>query len=170
ARHVRITRSSEWRIVPKVLAVEPLTLKSGIAAPRSPVNNCGKLTGGDIPGMTNTPSEHTAAVLNLVDDGVIAWDDPEVVTVLRGALKHGAQQQNRRQRSGELLKPHDVAPSGRLTKSERAQIPRIRVELAQLGITLQRWELQALARGATVRFGDLSFSYPVIDEWGWAIV
>ncbi|EED9166217.1 replication endonuclease [Salmonella enterica] len=170
ARHVRITRSSEWRIVPKILAVEPLTLKSGIAAPRSPVNNCGKLTGDNTPVMTPTPSEHAAAVLNLVDDGVIAWDDPEVVTALRGALKHDAPQQNRRQRSGELLKPHDVAPSGRLTKSERAQIPRIRVELAQLGITLQRWELQALARGATVRFGDLSFSYPVIDEWGWAIV
>ncbi|HIE6580590.1 hypothetical protein [Enterobacter cloacae complex sp. P37RS] len=36
-----ITRTAEWRIVPKLLAVEPLTLKSGIAAPRSPVNNCG---------------------------------------------------------------------------------------------------------------------------------
>lgn len=38
---VRVTRTAEWRIVPKLLAVEPLTLKSGIAAPRSPVNNCG---------------------------------------------------------------------------------------------------------------------------------
>lgn len=28
----------------QALAVEPLTLKSGIAAPRSPVNNCGNLT------------------------------------------------------------------------------------------------------------------------------
>ena len=41
AGHIRITRTSEWRIVPKAVAVEPLTLKSGIAAPRSPVNNCG---------------------------------------------------------------------------------------------------------------------------------
>lgn len=38
---VHVTRTAEWRIVPKLLAVEPLTLKSGIAAPRSPVNNCG---------------------------------------------------------------------------------------------------------------------------------
>ena len=38
---VRVTRTAEWRIVPKLLAVELLTLKSGIAAPRSPVNNCG---------------------------------------------------------------------------------------------------------------------------------
>lgn len=38
---VRVTRTAEWRIVPKLLAVEPLILKSGIAAPRSTVNNCG---------------------------------------------------------------------------------------------------------------------------------
>ncbi|MGC6744082.1 hypothetical protein ACP0HM_01050 [Escherichia coli] len=31
--------------------------------------------------------EHAAAVLNLVDDGVIEWNDPEVVRALRGALK-----------------------------------------------------------------------------------
>ncbi len=29
-----VLRTAEWRIVPKLLAVEPLTLKSGIAAPR----------------------------------------------------------------------------------------------------------------------------------------
>ncbi len=165
AHRVHVTRTAEWRIVPKVLAVEPLTLKSGSAAPRSPVNNCGKLTGGDVPVMTPTPSEHAAAVLNLVDCGVIAWDDPEVVTALRGALKHDAPRPNRQQRSGEPLKPHQIAPSGRMTKAERAQIPRIRFELAQQGITPQRWELQALARGATVTFDGQKFSYPVADEW-----
>lgn len=165
ARHVRITRSSEWRIVPKILAVEPLTLKSGIAAPRSPVNNCGKLTGGGVPVMTATPSEYAAAVLNLVDDGFIAWDDAEVVTALRGVLKHDAPQQNRQQRSGGPLKPHDLAPSGRLTKSERAQIPRIRFDLAQHGITPKRWELEALARGASVTYDGQKFTYPVADEW-----
>lgn len=165
ASRVHVTRTAAWRIVPKVLAVEPLTLKSGSAAPRSPVNNCGKLTGGDVPVMTPTPSEHAAAVLNLVDGGVIAWDDPEVVTALKGALKHDAPRQNRQQRSGEPLKPHQIAPSGRMTKAERAQIPRIRFELAQQGITSQRWELQALARGATVTFDGQKFSYPVADEW-----
>ncbi|MCV5473877.1 replication endonuclease, partial [Escherichia coli] len=71
-----------------------LTLKSGIAAPPSPVNNCGKFSGGDVPVMHPTPSEHAAAVLNLVDSGLIGWDDPEVVTVLRSALKHGAPRPN----------------------------------------------------------------------------
>ncbi|EPO5286601.1 replication endonuclease [Enterobacter kobei] len=165
AHRVHVTRTAEWRIVPKVLAVEPLTLKSGSAAPRSPVNNCGKLTGGDIPVMTPTPSEHVAAVLNLVDGGVIAWDDPEVVTALRGAVKRDAPRPNRHQRSVEPLKPHQIAPSGRMTKAERAQNPRIRFELAQQGITPQRWELQALARGATVTFDGQKFSYSVADEW-----
>lgn len=41
ARHIHISRLSEWHIVPKIVAVEPLNLKSGIAAPWSPVNNYG---------------------------------------------------------------------------------------------------------------------------------
>lgn len=165
AGHIRITRTSEWRIVPKAVAVEPLTLKSGIAAPRSPVNNCGKLTSGGDPVMTSTPSEHAAAVLNLIDDGVIGWDDPEVVTVLRDALKHGTTQTMRQQRSSEPLKPHQIAPSGRITKEERERIPRIRFELAQHGIKPQRWELEALARGSRVSYGDQSFIYSMQDEW-----
>jgi len=72
---VHVTRTAEWRIVPKLLAVEPLTLKSGIAAPRSSVNNCGKLTGGGDPVMTPTPSEQTVAVLNLLDAGIVSWSD-----------------------------------------------------------------------------------------------
>lgn len=157
--NIHVTRSADWRIVPKVLAVEPLTLKSGIAAPRSPVNNCGKLTGGDDPVMTSTLSEHAAAVLNLVDSGVIGWNDPEVVTVLRGALKHDAPRPNRQQRSAEPLKPHQVAPSGRMTKAQRAQIPRIRFALAQQGITPQRWELNVLSRGSTVIYDGVRYSF-----------
>ncbi|HBR2076826.1 TPA: replication endonuclease [Klebsiella quasipneumoniae subsp. quasipneumoniae] len=165
ASRVHVTRTAEWRIVPKVLAVEPLTLKSGSAAPRSPVNNCGKLTGGDVPVMTLTPSEHAAAVLNLVDGGVIEWDDPEVVTALRGVLKHDTHRPNRQQMSGEPLKPHQIAPSGRMTKAERAQIPRIRFELAQQGIEPQRWELETLARGGKVIYGDQEFIYSIPNEW-----
>ncbi|MDF3803573.1 replication endonuclease, partial [Enterobacter hormaechei] len=77
ADRVRVTRTAEWRIVPKVLAVEPLTTKSGFAAPRSPVNNCGKLTAGGDPVMTPTPSEQAAAVLNLIERGVIGWNEPD---------------------------------------------------------------------------------------------
>ncbi|MGP1086352.1 replication endonuclease [Serratia sp. CY58181] len=167
AGHIHETRTTEWRIVRKAvdLDVDPLTLKSASGAPRSPVNNCGRLTGGDVPVMTPTPSEHATAVLNLVDGGVIAWDDPEVVSALRCTLKHDTPPSNRQQRSGEPLKPHQIAPSGRITKAERAQIPRILLELAQQGIMPQRWEYQALARGATVTFDGQKFFYPVADEW-----
>lgn len=110
--------------MPKVPVVEPLTLKSGIAAPRSPVNNCGKPASSDNSLPAPTPSEHAAAVLNLVDDGVIEWNDPEVVRALRGALKHGLRTPNRQQRNGSPLKTHEIAPSARLTRSERMQITR----------------------------------------------
>jgi large subunit ribosomal protein L30 len=163
--HVHVTRTAEWRIVPKILAVEPLTLKSGSAAPRSPVNNCGKLTGGGDPVMTPTPSEHAAAVLNLVDSGVIGWDDPEVMRVLRAALKHTVSQPIRKQRSNEPLKPNQIAPSGRMTKAEREQIPRIRFELAQQDITPQIWELEVLARGGAVCFGTNKFKYQLTSDW-----
>ncbi|MDI3140143.1 replication endonuclease [Enterobacter kobei] len=163
ADRVHVTRTAEWRIVPKVLAVEPLTLKSGSAAPRSPVNNCGKLTGGGDPVLTPTPSEQAAAVLNLTESGVIAWDDPEVVTVLRRALKYDAELQNRQQRDREPLKPQAIAPAGRLTRYERMLITRIRVDLAQHGIKPKRWELEALSRGAVVIYEELKLAYPVID-------
>lgn len=165
AGHIHVTRSADWRIVPKVLAVEPLTLKSGSAAPRSPVNNCGKLTGGGDPVMTSTPSEQAAAVLNLIDKGVIGWDDPEVMRVLRAASKDCTPRKNRQQRKAELLKAAEQAPSARMTKAERERIPKIRFDLAQEGITPERWELDVLARGATVFYGDQKFSYVAAEEW-----
>ncbi|MEC6663881.1 replication endonuclease, partial [Escherichia coli] len=123
------------------------------------------LTGGDTSLPAPTPSEHAAAVLNLVDDGVIEWNDPEVVRALRGALKHGRRTPGRQQRNGSPLKPHEIAPSARLTRSERLQITRIRVDLAQNGIRPQRWELEALVRGAIVNYNEKQFSYPSVDEW-----
>ncbi|MER1725641.1 replication endonuclease [Enterobacter bugandensis] len=162
---VRVTRTAEWRIVPKLLAVEPLTLKSGIAAPRSPVNNCGKLTGGGDPVMTPTPSEQAAAVLNLIERGVIGWNEPDVVKVLNGALKAGAQRKNRQQKSNAPLKTSEQAPSARMTKPERDRIAKIRFDLAQEGITPERWELYVLARGATVIYGDKKFIYTSVDDW-----
>ena len=83
ARHIHITRTTDWRIVPKVPVVEPLTLKA--ASPRLGVLS---ITVESSPVVIlryrlPTPSEHAAAVLNLVDDGVIEWNDPEVVRALR---------------------------------------------------------------------------------------
>lgn len=165
ASRIHVTRTAEWRIVPKILAVDPLTLKSGSAAPRSPVNNCGLPANGTATDMTPTPSEQAAAVLNLIDAGVIDWNDPDAVKVLRGALKAGAKPQNRQQRNRSPLKPDELAPSVRLTKSQRDQISRIRFDLAQHGIIPERWELDVLARGATVTYGEKKFSYAVADEW-----
>lgn len=115
--------------------------------------------------MTPTPSEQAAAVLNLIDAGVIGWDDPEAVRVLRGSLKAGAKPQNRQQRNQSPLKQDELAPSARLTKSQRDQISLIRFDLAQHGITPERWELDVLVRGATVTYGEKKFSYTVADEW-----
>jgi len=165
AHRVHVTRTAEWRIVPKVLAVEPLTLKSGSAAPRSPVNNCGKLTGGGDPVLTPTPSEQAAAVLNLIDKGVIDWDEPEVLRVLKEASKEEASRKKRQQRNTAPLTPAEQAPSARVTKAQRERIPKIRFDLAQEVITPERWELEALARGATVIYGDKKFSYAAADEW-----
>lgn len=165
ASRIHVTRTAEWRIVPKILAVEPLTLKSGSAAPRSPVNNCGKLTGGDAPVMTPTSSEQAAAVLNLIERGVIGWNEPDVMKVLNGALKAGAHQKGCQQRNAAPLKPAEQAPSARLTKAERERIPKIRFDLAQKGIAPECWELDVLARGATVVYSGINYKYPVIDEW-----
>ncbi|MEI9826264.1 replication endonuclease [Enterobacter bugandensis] len=165
ADRVHVTRTAEWRIVPKVLAVEPLTLKSGSAAPRSPVNNYGLPANGTATDMTPAPSEQAAAVINLIDAGVIDWNDPGAVKVLKGALKAGAKFQNRQQRNRSPLKPDELGPSVRLSKSQRDQISRIRFDLAQQGITPERWELEVLARGATVTYGEKKFGYAVADEW-----
>ena len=148
ARHIHITRTTDWRIVPKVPVVEPLTLKSGIAAPRSPVNNCGKLADGGDPVMTPTPSEQAAAVLNLIERGVIGWNEPDVMKVLNGALKAGAPRKNRQQRSNAPLKTSEQAPSARLTKAERERIPKIRFDLAQDGVIPEKMGTRsACARG-----------------------
>jgi len=162
---VHVTRTAEWRIVPKFLAVEPLTLKSGIAAPRSPVNNCGLYTSEVAREMTSTPSEQAAAVLNLIGVGAVDWKDPDIVKVLSDALKAGARPQNRKQRNRSPLKQDELAPSARLTKSQRDQISKIQFDLVQHRISPERWELDVLARGATVIYNGTPFSYPIIEEW-----
>lgn len=115
--------------------------------------------------MTSTPSEQAAAVLNLIERGVIGWNEPDVVKVLNSALKAGAPRKNRQQRSNAPLKTSEQAPSARMTKPERDRVAKIRFDLAQEGITPERWELDALARGATVIYGDKKFKYTAADEW-----
>jgi len=52
-----------------------------------------------------------------------------------------------------------------MTKPERDRAAKIRFNLARKDITPERWELDALARGATVIYGDNKFKYPAADEW-----
>lgn len=115
--------------------------------------------------MTPTPSEQAAAVLNLIERGVIGWNEPDVVKVLNGALKAGAPRKHRQQRSNAPLKTSEQAPSARMTKPERDSVAKIRFDLAQEGITPELWELDALAHGATVIYSDKKFRYPALDEW-----
>ena len=115
--------------------------------------------------MTPTPSEQAAAVLNLIERGVIGWNEPDVVKVLNAALKAGASSKNRQQRNALPLKAAEQAPSARMTKAERERIPKIRLDLAQEGITPERWELDVLARGGTVFYGDKKISYVAAEEW-----
>lgn len=165
ASRVHVTRTAEWRIVPKVLAVEPLTLKSGSAAPRSPVNNCGKLSYGGDPVMQPTPSEQATAVLNLIERRVIGWNEPDVVKVLNRALKAVIPSKKHKLRRNESLRTSEQAPSARMTKSERDRVSKIRFELAQEGVIPQRWELDVLARGATMIFNGIRYRYHATDSF-----
>ncbi len=97
--------------------------------------------------MTSTPSEQAVAVLNLIERGIIGWNEPEVVKVLNGALKAGAPRKYRQQRNNVPLKTSELAPSARMTKPERERVAKIRFNLAQEGITLnggslKRWRVE----------------------------
>lgn len=67
AGHIRITCSSEWRIVPKTVAAEPLTLKSGIAEPWSSVNNCGVDAVSNEAEMGFSACQLNKVILNIID-------------------------------------------------------------------------------------------------------
>uniref|UniRef100_UPI0035C7456B replication endonuclease n=2 Tax=Serratia quinivorans TaxID=137545 RepID=UPI0035C7456B len=167
AGHIHETRSTEWRIVRKAVDVDvnPLTLKSASGAPRSPVNNCGEVQREPDPDMQVATPEYVTAVMNLIEGGDVSWNDADVVKTLRNAIRGQSPKANHQEIAMNRKKSKNDAPSARLTPAERARIPQIRLELAQQGITAERWELKALTRGATVIFDDQSFSYPPIDEW-----
>ncbi|MCS2163260.1 replication endonuclease [Scandinavium sp. H11S7] len=161
ANHIHVTRSADWRIVPKLLAVEPLTLKSGITAPRSPVNNCGKMKVEDDPVMAPTPSEHAAAVLNLIDKGIVGWTEPDVMEAVRDILRHELKSGHRSQQNfnPSIGRSYFPAPSARLAPHERMLIPKIKTRLLQSDIRATYWELEALARGAVLEFGRERYKF-----------
>jgi len=165
--YIHETRSTEWRIVRKGVDVDLdlLTLKSASGAPRSPVNNCGEVQREPEPVLQIAPPECVTAVMNLIESGDVSWNDPDVAKVLRDAVRAQSPKANRQQRIKNCNKSRAAAPSARMTSAERDRIPRIRLELAQEGITAERWELNALTRGATVIFDGKEFSYPALYEW-----
>ena len=52
-----------------------------------------------------------------------------------------------------------------MTKPERDRVAKIRFDLAQQGITPERWELDVLARGATVIFDGIRYCYLRTDDF-----
>ncbi|MNF01584.1 hypothetical protein D3C80_2005940 [compost metagenome] len=68
------------------------------------------------------------------------------------------------QRSFDPYRVTDVAPSARLTSVERDRLGVIRADLALHDIAAKRWELEALARGAKIKFGDISMQYAPVDD------
>ena len=165
ADRVYETRTTQWRIVAKAVAVEPLTLKSTSGAPRSPVNNCGVV---DSKGATNTQDSEpveAVAVLEHPPETLIDWDDMTVTRSVMSRIRAIPSQIKKSQRSFDPYQVPEVAPSARLTPAERDRLGGIRADLARHDIAAQRWELEALARGAKVKFGDISMQYAPVNEW-----
>lgn len=167
AGHIHETRTTEWRIVRKAvdLDVDPLILKSASGAPRSPVNNCGEVQRELEPDMQVAAPEYVTAVMNLIESGDVSWNDADVAKTLRDTIRQQSPKSNHQEITKNRKKSRNDAASARLTPAERARIPQIRLELSLKGIAPERWELKALARGATVIYGKKKFSYPSSGDW-----
>jgi hypothetical protein len=166
--HIYETRTTQWRIVSSAVDVNSLTLKSGSAAPRSPVNNCG--LAGSAAGtnrqksQNNRPESHTVTAEN--DTGSsIDWNDTAAVRAIVARIRKENPRINKAQRSYDPTKWREIAPSARLTPAERARLPMISSELAKHGIAPERWELEALTRGAKITFGDVVIHLPPLPDW-----
>lgn len=165
ADRVYETRTTQWRIVAKAFAVEPLTLKSASGAPRSPVNNCGLVGSGGAENAQDGGAVEAVAVMEHAPETQIDWDDMTVARSVMTRLRANAPQINRQQRGIDPYKRLESAASARLTTAERDRVSKIYSELALHGIEPTRWELEALARGAKVKFGDISMHYPAVSDW-----
>ncbi|WP_260682424.1 replication endonuclease [Serratia marcescens] len=165
ADRVYETRTTQWRIVAKAVAVEPLTLKSASGAPRSPVNNCGLVGSGGAENAQDGGPVEAVAVMEHAPETQIDWDDMTVARSVMTRLRANSPQINRQQRGIDPYKRIEPAASARLTTAERDRVSKIYSELALHGIEPTRWELEALARGAKVKFGDISMHYPAVSDW-----
>jgi len=162
------TRTTQWRIVSSAVDVNSLTLKSASGAPRSPVNNCG--LAGSSAGTNrqkpknNRPEQHTVTAENDTATA-IDWNDTAAVRAIVARVREENPRISKAQRSYDPTRGREIAPSARLTPAERARLPLISSELAKHGITPERWELEALTRGAHFRFGELNVHFEVVEDW-----
>jgi len=159
------TRTTQWRIVAKAVAVEGLTLKSASGAPRSPVNNCGLVENKGVSNSQGYKPIEAVAVLEHPPETPIDWDDENVTRAIVKRLRALTPQKSRQQRGYDPYRVPDVAPSARLTTAERDRVAKIYSDLTLQNITPERWELEVLARGAKVKFGDISIQYAPVNDW-----
>jgi len=161
------TRTTKWRIVAKAVevALHPLNLISASGAPRSPVNNCG--LGGKKAAANGRDSQAGSAATAFLSANqmVIDWADTAAMKAIVTRIREETPRVSSAQRSFDPTKGRDVAPSARLTGEERARLPEIESELMKHSITAERWELEALSRGAEISFGNLVMSFEPMPDW-----
>jgi len=142
-----------------------LTLKSASGAPRSPVNNCGLGGKKQATNWRNRQTEGAPAASNSDNLRVIDWTDTAAVRAIVARIKEGTPRVSKAQRSFDPTKGRNVAASARLTPEERARLPQIELELLKSDIKAQRWELEALTRGAHFRFGNINMHFEAVEDW-----
>ncbi|ELI7919185.1 replication endonuclease [Yersinia enterocolitica] len=159
------TRTIRWRIVSQTVDAEPLTLKSASGAPWSPVNNCGLAGNIHDPNTPNQQEKMSGAEMEYPPDAMIDWLDIDATKAVVARIKQKQPSIHRMQRSYAPTKGRVIAPSARLTREERQRICTIRNDLLQKDISAHRWELESLARGAKMTFGDTVIQYPALPDW-----
>ncbi len=95
----------------------------------------------------------------------IDWNDTAAVKAIVVRIREENTRISKAQRSYDPIRGREIAPSAGLTPAERARLPLISSELAKNGISPERWELEALTRGARMRFGDINMYFDVVEDW-----
>ena len=163
--HVYETRTTQWRIVASAVDSEVLTVKSASGAPRSPVNNCGLGEKKQAANRLYSQAGGAPTASNSDNLRVIDWTDTAAVRVIVARIREKAPRVSKTQCSFDPTKGRDVAPSARLTSEERARLQEIERALMKHNITAERWELEALSRGAKISFGGLVMSFELLPDW-----
>lgn len=159
------TRTTQWRIVSSAVDVEVLTSKSAHGAPRSPVNNCGLGGNKTAANVRDNPAGSVTTASTSDNLRVIDWTDTAAVKAIVARIREETPRISKAQRSFDPTKRRVAAPSARLTPQERDKLPQIQQELLKHDIRPEKWELEALVRGAKITFGDVEIQYPPLQDW-----